>query len=444
MSFRTAYGHTHSENGWRMVNRDACVVTNPVPFSDTAPVRAGDAATILNAWLIYYHRHVEPITSPVWGWSAANDVRNSNHLSGTAVDINAPKYPWGLLRMPAGVRAEVEKGLELFEGTIFWGRRWSKPDEMHYQLGFPEGDGRIAAFAAKLNSGHIGIYAPPLSSSPPSVSGLSAETLREAMGSVLPIDRYRVLLPAVVESMIACGATDLNAAAMWLAQIGHESGGLRWMEEIWGPTAAQTRYEGRADLGNTFSGDGSRFRGRGPIQITGRTNYVALSKWAHSRGLVPTPTFFVDQPAQLASDKYGFLGVTWYWLLARGERIRTAARAGNVEEVTRLINGGANGLADRQTRYARARAMGARIIPTHGGLTMSDIQTILAKLDSIDKRLERVEHQLGPKLTAWPDTSSMGTTPDGTELTLRDGLAETKRDVTQIRRDVAALAKDAK
>jgi hypothetical protein len=159
--FRTAYGYTHSENGWRMVNRECCVVANPVPFSNTAPVRAGDAATILNAWLIWYHHNVEPITSPVWGWSATNDVANSNHLSGTGLDVNAPKYPWGYRTMPADVKARVRKGLALFEGTIFWGADWSRADEMHYQLGFPEGDARIANFAARLNNGHLGIYGPP-------------------------------------------------------------------------------------------------------------------------------------------------------------------------------------------------------------------------------------------------------------------------------------------
>lgn len=163
MSFRTAYGYTHSENDWRMVNRDGCVVSLPalgIPYTDTAPIRSGHAATVLGAWVIWYHRNVEPISSPVWGWSRDNDVETSNHLSGTAVDINAPKYPWGARTMSPALKSRVREGLRLFEGAIYWGADWGRADEMHYQVGFPEGDPRIARFAEKLDNGYLGLYGP--------------------------------------------------------------------------------------------------------------------------------------------------------------------------------------------------------------------------------------------------------------------------------------------
>lgn len=165
MTFATRYGNVLSENGWRMCNRDECdIVRIPELYLvDTAPLRKGAPLTILGAWLYWYDRNVEEITSPVWGWSATNDVGNSNHLSGTAVDVMAPKYPWQRYTMNAATQAKVRRGLELFEGTVFWGRDWSRPDEMHYQMAFREGDPRNEAFARKLRDGYLGIWkaAPP-------------------------------------------------------------------------------------------------------------------------------------------------------------------------------------------------------------------------------------------------------------------------------------------
>lgn len=147
-----------SENGWPMCSSAACVSETVVPAARAVPLRAGDVATILNAWLILYNREVEPITSQVWGWSADNDVWNSNHMSGTAVDIGAPKYPWGQRTMPPTTKAKVRALLAKFEGVVFWGADWDYPDEMHYQIGLPPSDPRVHAFAEKLNNGYLGAY----------------------------------------------------------------------------------------------------------------------------------------------------------------------------------------------------------------------------------------------------------------------------------------------
>lgn len=183
MSFRTAYGHSRSENGWRMCNRDECVIADvPLMFIDTAPLRAGDVATVLGAWMVWYDRNVEEIVSPVWGWSRDNDVATSNHLSGTAIDLNAPKYPWGRRVMPQHLIDKVRHGLGLFEGTVFWGADWSRADEMHYQIGVPEGDGRLSDFAARLRRGHLGIFGPP---PPPEYS----DFVKQGFAQLLPPSR---------------------------------------------------------------------------------------------------------------------------------------------------------------------------------------------------------------------------------------------------------------
>lgn len=186
---------------------------------------------------------------------------------------------------------------------------------------------------------------------------LTISSLAEAMGNSLPIARYQALFPALNQALLDADCTTVNRAAMWLAQVGHESGGLRWMEEL----ATGAAYEGRKDLGNTQPGDGVRFKGRGPIQITGRYNYSQVSKWAFEKGYVPTPTFFVDNPQMLASDSYGFLGVTWYWTVARNMNVY--ADAASIVGATKAVNGGTNGLADRQARWDRCRAMGDAIVP---------------------------------------------------------------------------------
>ncbi|MBE7190476.1 M15 family metallopeptidase [Jatrophihabitans endophyticus] len=159
MGFRSYQGNTRSENGWRICDRAQCVVTTVAGMN--LVVRDGVAADVLTAWLAWYHENVDRIDEykPIddWGWSYDNDVANSNHLSGTAFDINATEYPWGgsvmAQRYPQRVAA-IRRGLGLFEGNIFWGGDWSRRDEMHFQLngGTADGDGpsrRLIDFAAR-------------------------------------------------------------------------------------------------------------------------------------------------------------------------------------------------------------------------------------------------------------------------------------------------------
>jgi len=208
----------------------------------------------------------------------------------------------------------------------------------------------------------------------PEQASLTAETLSEAMGGTASLDRYRQLLPVFNDAMLQAGCTSVERAAMWCAQLGHESKGLSLFRELWGPTEDQLTYDGR--MGNG-PGEGFKYRGRGAIQVTGKNNYREFSKWAHEKGYAPTPTFFVDDPDQLESDRYALLGAVWYWTTQRP--LNSLADARDIAGATRAINGGTNGLADRQLRYQRCLSIGARLLPRKTAaeeLTMADIERL--------------------------------------------------------------------
>jgi putative chitinase len=132
-------------------------------------------------------------------------------------------------------------------------------------------------------------------------------------------------------------------AAMYCGQLGHETMSLRYLEEIWGPTEWQIRYERNAHLGNIEPGDGSRFRGRGAIQLTGRANYA---KAGAALGLP-----LLEDPELAALPENAFRVSAWYW---RAHGLNAFADKGDVEGATRAINGGLNGLQERFRYYDRA------------------------------------------------------------------------------------------
>jgi putative chitinase len=150
----------------------------------------------------------------------------------------------------------------------------------------------------------------------------------------------------------------------FLAQVGHESGGLFYTEEL----ASGTAYEGRLDLGNTQPGDGKKFKGRGLIQITGRANYKTISAdWGID--LIANPSLLGGKnsgtctPEQL---KNAALSAGWFWnkknLNVIADKINIALPIDKGENlkhfisITKTINGGTNGLADRLNRYKKGVA----------------------------------------------------------------------------------------
>ncbi|MCG7607068.1 M15 family metallopeptidase [Mycobacterium sp. CnD-18-1] len=365
MANRVVYGNSFSSNQWPMVDQGSCTWVKIPGTNCTLQIQNGWPLAILRAFAADLNAYVEPMRDPDSAcWTATNSVSTSNHLSGTAFDYNWNSHPfqvpdagWSQAQL-----ATIRELQAFYEGTVFFGNDWGSPkDAMHFQLASLANGGDINTYGNPAVGNFIArkIRADGFSTfrrgNAPSVD--AAQILSDAMGGRLSLDRYRQLLPAVRESLLACDCTNVNRIAMWCAQIGHESAGLYYTEEI----ASGAAYEGRADLGNTQPGDGVRFKGRSWIQITGRSNYTRLSQWAFNKGLVPTRTFFVDNPARLSDDQYAGLGAAWYWVVARPD-INALSDARDLVTVTRRINGGTNGLADRQSRYNHALALGDQLL----------------------------------------------------------------------------------
>lgn len=156
----------------------------------------------------------------------------------------------------------------------------------------------------------------------------------------LSTTRAAAMLPHLVAAMQEADISTPARAAAFLAQLAVESGELRWFEEI----ASGEAYEGRADLGNVHPGDGKRFKGRGPIQLTGRANY---RKAGAALGLE------LEQNPELAARwDVGFRVAGWYWT---SHNLNPLADAGLFRSITHLINGGLNHLSEREEYHRRAR-----------------------------------------------------------------------------------------
>jgi len=176
--------------------------------------------------------------------------------------------------------------------------------------------------------------------------------------------------PRAEKAMVEFDIATQRRAEQFLAQVCHESGGLRYFEEI----ASGAAYEGRSDLGNTQPGDGRRYKGRGPIQLTGRANY----KWAGGRLKLPLET----KPHLAAQHDIGWRIAGLYWQ-SRG--LNAPADRGDIVAVTRAINGGENGLASRRAYLAKLQRVDCRPTDPLAGYTTSEVRWI-REFDQLRRR----------------------------------------------------------
>jgi len=144
----------------------------------------------------------------------------------------------------------------------------------------------------------------------------------------------------LTDAMAKFGIDTPKRQAAFLAQIAHESGQLRYVKEL----ASGQAYEGRQDLGNVEPGDGPRFKGRGLIQCTGRSNYV---KCGFALGLD-----LIANPELLETPENASLSAAWFWY---NNDLNRYADRGDFTTLTKRINGGTNGLADREHFWKLAK-----------------------------------------------------------------------------------------
>ena len=140
------------------------------------------------------------------------------------------------------------------------------------------------------------------------------------------------------------GITTPLRLAHFFSQIAHESGGFKYLAELGGKSYFD-KYEGRKDLGNTQKGDGYKFKGRGYIQVTGRANYSEISK--------DLKIDFINNPELLEQEVNAMVSALWFW---NKRKLNQFADLDDIKTITKKINGGYNGLKERQdylTQYKK-------------------------------------------------------------------------------------------
>ncbi len=168
---------------------------------------------------------------------------------------------------------------------------------------------------------------------------ITGEQLQEIIPKSTAARRIEYL-PFIQQAMQEFEITSYLREAAFLAQLAHESGSLRYMEEI----ASGKEYEGRKDLGNIQLGDGVRYKGRGSIQLTGRINYKTYGDLLG--------VDLISDPALAATKEIAFRIAGQFW---KSHGLNELADRQEFKRITKQINGGYNGLEDRLKFYERAK-----------------------------------------------------------------------------------------
>ena len=215
------------------------------------------------------------------------------------------------------------------------------PDWLKISTLIPQGTADAEGFVAAM---YVELEGQP---APAPAKGSVAPPTFAQMKKLAPSGKDHILQGVVDEFPLTGAAFGLTKSKLimchFLAQACHESANFRTTREFWGPTKAQRGYEGRKDLGNNQPGDGHRYMGRGIFQLTGRANY---------RTFGPKLGLDLEGNPELAAEPRNSFKIACHYWAAR--KIENAAAANDIVKVTKLINGGKNGLAERTALFNRA------------------------------------------------------------------------------------------
>lgn len=145
-------------------------------------------------------------------------------------------------------------------------------------------------------------------------------------------DRISLFVKPLNDAMAEFEINNEKRIEVFLAQIGWESGQLRYVKEL----ASGEAYEGRTDLGNVHPGDGVKYKGRGLIELTGLANYIAA--------MMALGIDCVEHPELIEEPENACRVSAWFW---KAHGLNELADIGNFEKITRRINGGLNGETQR-------------------------------------------------------------------------------------------------
>jgi len=232
-----------------------------------------------------------------------------------------------------------------------------------------------ARLSARIDTSIIAAIAPK----PPQIKAANQKAI---------ITAFADMLPAIFE--VAEINTPLRIQHI-LAQVAHESDSFCTLEEY----ASGAAYENRKDLGNIMPGDGTRFKGRGLIQLTGRANYRAFTAWMRKRE-ANSPDF-ERNPELVVTWSWAGWALAFYW--QSRPALNLAADRDDLIAVTKIVNGGKNGLDDRAAFLAKAKAeflSGAKSAVTRqqGLLISADQQFLVIHRGMVGPSIEDAQRRL--------------------------------------------------